>query len=45
VGKPEWKMVIGKIREGWCGIDCIDVTQDRDQWRTLVNSVMNLTIP
>jgi hypothetical protein len=24
------------------GVDWIDLTQDRDQWRALVNTVMNL---
>jgi hypothetical protein len=24
---------------GWDGVDWIDVDQDRDQWRTLVNTV------
>jgi hypothetical protein len=34
------------VREiGWDGVDWIDVAQDRDQWRTLVNMVMNLHIP
>jgi hypothetical protein len=27
------------------GIDCIDLAQDRDQWRTLMNTVMNLRVP
>jgi hypothetical protein len=26
---------------GWGGIDWIGVTQDRDQWRALVNTVIN----
>jgi hypothetical protein len=26
----------------WDGIDWIDVAQDREQWRALVNTVMNL---
>jgi hypothetical protein len=26
----------------WDGMDWIDVTQDRDQWKALVNTVMNL---
>jgi hypothetical protein len=27
------------------GIDWIDLAQDRDRWRTLVNAVMNLWVP
>jgi hypothetical protein len=34
------------LREiGWGGMDWIDLAQDRDQWRALVNTVMNLGIP
>jgi hypothetical protein len=34
------------LREiGWNGMDWIDVVQDRDQWRALVNTMMNLRIP
>jgi hypothetical protein len=34
------------LREkGWSGIDWIDLAQDRDQWMTLVNTVMNLQVP
>jgi hypothetical protein len=29
---------------GWKGIDWIDLAQDRNQWRALVNTVMNLRI-
>jgi hypothetical protein len=31
------------IREiGWGDMDWIDLAQDRDQWRALVNTVMNI---
>jgi hypothetical protein len=28
----------------WCLMDWIDVTQDSDQWRGFVNTVMNLRV-
>ena len=31
--------------EQWRGIDWIDVAQDKDRWRALVNAVMNLLVP
>jgi hypothetical protein len=30
---------------GWDGMDWIDLAQDVDQWRALVNMVMNLRVP
>jgi hypothetical protein len=30
---------------GWGGMDWIDLAQDGDQWRALVNMVMNAQIP
>jgi hypothetical protein len=34
------------LREiGWDGVDFIDVPQDRDQWRALVNTVLSLRVP
>jgi hypothetical protein len=29
----------------WDGMDWLDLAQDRDQWRVLVNTVMNLGVP
>jgi hypothetical protein len=36
----EIKMDLTQI--GWDGMDWIDLAQDRDQWRALVDRVMNL---
>ena len=34
------------LQDVGCGdMDWIDLVQDRDRWRTLVNGVMNLRIP
>jgi hypothetical protein len=34
------------IREiGWGGMDWIDLAQDRDRWRGLVDIVVNLRVP
>jgi hypothetical protein len=29
----------------WDGMDSFDLVQDRNQWRALVNTVMNLRVP
>jgi hypothetical protein len=29
----------------WDGMDWIDLAQDRDQWKDLVNAVMNIRVP
>jgi hypothetical protein len=55
VGKLEGKRPLGRPRRrwedmgfreiGWGGMDWIHLAQDRDQWRNLVNTVMNLRVP
>jgi hypothetical protein len=48
LGRPR-RMLVGTIKIdlleiGWDGVDWIDLAQDRDQWRALVNTVMNLRV-
>jgi len=49
VGRPRlrWEDNIKMdLQEVGCkGMDWIDLSQDRDSWRTLVNAVMNLRVP
>jgi hypothetical protein len=34
------------LREiGWDGVTWIELAQDRDEWRALVNTAMNLRVP
>jgi hypothetical protein len=37
------RMDLGKI--GWESVDWIQLAQDRDRWRALVNTAMNLRVP
>jgi hypothetical protein len=30
---------------GWDGMDWVDMAQEKDQWRALVNTEMNLRVP
>jgi hypothetical protein len=49
LGRPRyrWKdnIKIVHMEIGWGGMDWIDLAQDRDQWRALVNTVMSLPVP
>jgi hypothetical protein len=57
VGKPEGKRPLGRPRSrwvdirmdlgevGWGDVDWIGVAKDRNRWRAVVNSVLNLRVP
>jgi hypothetical protein len=50
VGKSEGKRPLGRARCRWMdniemGLREIDMAQDKDQWRALVNTVLNLRVP
>jgi hypothetical protein len=44
--RPRWvdniKTDLGEI--GWGGVDCIDLAQDRDQWRAHMNTITNFQV-
>jgi hypothetical protein len=37
------RMDLGEV--GWSHVDWIGLAQNRDRWRALVNSVLNLQVP
>jgi hypothetical protein len=57
VGRPEGRRPLGRPRHRWednikmdlqevgLGMDGIELAQDRDRWRELVNAAMNLRFP
>jgi hypothetical protein len=49
LGKPRrrWtdNIKLDHRETGWDGMDWVDLAQNRDQWRALVNTVVNLLVP
>jgi hypothetical protein len=49
LGRPKRRWVDNikmDLREiGWDPVEWIDTARDRDQWRALVNTVLNLWVP
>jgi hypothetical protein len=48
VGDPgvDGRIILKRIFKKWGGgMDWIELTQERDRWRALVNAVMNLWVP
>jgi hypothetical protein len=37
------RMDLGEV--GWADVDWIGLAQDRNKWRALVNSVLNVRVP
>jgi hypothetical protein len=54
VGKPEGRRSLGRLVDnikmdfrdiGWDGMDWIDLAHNRNHWKALVTTVVNLRVP
>jgi hypothetical protein len=49
LGRPKrgwvYNIRMDLVEVGWGDVDWIGLAQDRDRWRALVNSVLNLWVP
>jgi hypothetical protein len=57
VGKPEGRKPLGRprcrwvditmdlVEVGWGDVDWVGLAQDRERWRAVLNSVLNLQVP
>jgi hypothetical protein len=49
LGRPRRRWLVNirmdLVEVGWGVVDWIGLVQDRDRWRALVNSVLNLRVP
>jgi hypothetical protein len=49
LGRPRRRWVnnirMNLVEVGWGDVNCIGLAQDRDRWRALVNSALNLRLP
>jgi hypothetical protein len=49
LGRPRHRWVdnikMDLVEIGWGGVDWTDVAQDKEEWWTVVNAIMNLRFP
>jgi hypothetical protein len=44
-GRPKRNILINLAEIGWEDVNWINLAQDRDHWRDLLNTVMNIRVP